>query len=79
MDDLRRYKEIHGNTNVSGSEYKSLAKFCVDARCTLETGKGMEMSDERIAALTEIGFDWTSQEDVKVRGKYRHSMIERMN
>lgn len=35
MDDLRGCKEIHGNTNVTGSTYESLAKSCANTRGVL--------------------------------------------
>jgi hypothetical protein len=65
MDDLRRYKETHGHSNVTIPNDKSLAQFCANARYARKNpGKGMQLTDERIAAFDAIDFDWTSQEYV---------------
>jgi 5-methylcytosine-specific restriction endonuclease McrBC GTP-binding regulatory subunit McrB len=55
-----RYKETHGPTNVSFPEDKSLSQFCVNARYARKNpGKGIRLTEERIAALDEIELDWT--------------------
>ncbi len=65
MDDLRRYKEMNGHSNVTIPDDKSLAQFCANARYARKNpGKGMQLTDERIAAFDAIDFDWTSQEYV---------------
>ncbi len=52
MDDLRRYKETHGHPNVTIPDDKSLAQFCANARYARKNpGKGMQLTDERIAAF----------------------------
>jgi hypothetical protein len=71
MVDLKRFKETHGHANVSNPEDKSLAAFCKRARHTHKNpGKGVKLTDERIAAFDAIGFIWTSK---------THDLDERIN
>jgi len=65
MEDLRRYKAKNGHANVSIPDDKSLAQFCANARYARKNpGKGMQLTDERIAAFDAIDFNWNSQEYV---------------
>jgi hypothetical protein len=65
MEDLKRFKETHGHTNVSIPEDRSLAKFCTQARYSRKNpGKGVKFTDERIAAFDALGFIWTTKEYV---------------
>ena len=65
MEDLKRFKETHGHANVTIPEEKSLGHFCAKARYSRKNpGKGVKMTDERIAAFDALGFIWTSKEYV---------------
>ena len=64
MEDLKRFKETHDHANVSIRENKSLYLFCASVRNARKTGKGIKLTDERIAACNAMGFNWTSQEHV---------------
>jgi hypothetical protein len=65
MEDLKRFEETHGHANVSKPEDKSLAQFCAQVRYAHKNpGKGLKLTDERIAAFDAMGFNWTSQEYV---------------
>jgi hypothetical protein len=65
MEDLKRYKETHGHANVSIPEDRSLAQFCAQVRHTHNyPGKGIKLTDERIAAFDAMDFNWTPQEYV---------------
>jgi hypothetical protein len=66
FEELRRYREEHGNCRVKAgkkkdSSYSKLGKW-VDHQRQLyrlrAQGKPTSLSDERIAALDEIGFEW---------------------
>ena len=60
MDDLRAYKEKHGNLNIKWSEEKSLYEFCYNmrhARKNSEKSKTL-INEERISSLDALGFDW---------------------
>jgi hypothetical protein len=66
VDELRAYKEKHGHLKVDQKKDKSLYSFCYTtclARRAIITGKGKKdyrrkLTDDRIAALDAIGFDW---------------------
>jgi hypothetical protein len=65
MEDLKRFKETHGHANVFKPEDKSLAQFCAQVRYAHKNpGKGLKLTDERIAAFDAMCFNWTSQEYV---------------
>ena len=65
VEDLKHFKMIHGHINVKIPDDKSLSQFCANARYARKNpGKGMQLTDERIAALDAIDFDWESQEYV---------------
>jgi hypothetical protein len=65
MEDLKRFKETHGHANVTIREDKSLGQFCNKMRHTRKNpGNGKQLTNERIAALDAMGFNWTSQEYV---------------
>ncbi len=56
---------MHGHANVTIPKGKSLAQFCAKARYVVKNpGKGVKLTNERIAAFDAIGFIWTSQEYV---------------
>jgi hypothetical protein len=64
VDELEAYKEKHGHLNVQCNEDESLYGFCCQlrhSRRAIASGKGTasyKLTDDRIAALDAIGFDW---------------------
>jgi hypothetical protein len=63
MEDLKRFKEMQGHANVSIREDKSLGQFCNKTRHTRKNpGNGKQLTDERIAAIDALGFNWMSKE-----------------
>jgi hypothetical protein len=65
MEDLKLFKEKHGHANVSSREDKSLSQFCAQVRFAHKNpGKGLTLTDERIAAFDAMDFNWASQEYV---------------
>jgi hypothetical protein len=63
VNELEAYKAKHGHLNVQCEEDKSLYDFCCNirrARRDITSGKGTKskLTDDRIAALDAIGFDW---------------------
>ena len=65
MEDLKRFKETHGHANVSIHEDRSLAQFCAQTRHARKNpgkGKVKQLTDENIARLNVLGFNWMSKE-----------------
>jgi hypothetical protein len=63
VDDLKAYKENHGHLHVGCNEDQSLYNFGCNVRKAqrdMMSGKGTRriLTDDRIAALDAIGFDW---------------------
>ena len=59
---LKAFKAKHGHVRVSRKHDNSLYGFCKHMR-SARRGKGtMTISDNRIKALDELGFDWGHQE-----------------
>ena len=58
--DLRAYKEEHGHVNVSQSEHRSLYNFCNNVRQARNNPEKstVALTDDRIASLDALGFDW---------------------
>ena len=61
IEDLRAYKEKHGHVNVKQSDDKSLYDFCIQMRRAHNNpGKStVALTDDRIASLDALGFDWS--------------------
>jgi len=58
IEELKVFKAKHGHGRVTAKQDKSLAVFCKDMRCARRgTGNGL-ITDNRIQALNELGFDW---------------------
>lgn len=56
---MKAYREKHGHLNVSKEEDSSLFYFCNNVRHGRRNpGKGMAITEERIATLDELGFLW---------------------
>jgi hypothetical protein len=66
MEDLKQFEETHGHANVTSREDIPLGKFCAQVRYAHKNpGKGLTLTDERIAAFDAMDFNWTSQEYVR--------------
>ena len=77
IEDLRAYKEKHGHVNVKEREDKSLYTFCKHTRYARNNpGKSgvVAITDDRIAGLDELGFDWS----VGTRKKGAKKSFERL-
>lgn len=62
VDDLRAYLSEHGHLNVTQKDDPKLARFCGNCRYARNhPGKGLKMTEDRIAALDELGFRWTGR------------------
>jgi hypothetical protein len=61
VEALRQYKEKHGHLNVTFKANKSLNNWCYNIRnARSKSGEcKIKLTQERIAALDAIGFDWT--------------------
>ena len=65
MEDLKRFKEMHGHANVSICEDKPLAQFCVQMRHARKNPskiKRKQLTNEQIAAFDALNFVWMTQE-----------------
>jgi len=60
LEDLKAYKLKHGHLNLKRSDDPSLYNFCCNIKTARNnpSGKGMKVTEERIASLDTIGFDW---------------------
>ena len=66
LEELKVYKAQYGHYNISphdGRDYKSVRKWCRLLRTSMRKKKRGEestlnISDDQIKDLTEIGFDW---------------------
>ena len=61
---LKAFREAHGHTNVQHGDDPELAKFCDDLRLSRNNpGRGLTVTNERVAALDELGFDWKGADE----------------
>ncbi|KAL7538798.1 hypothetical protein ACHAXR_012392 [Thalassiosira sp. AJA248-18] len=70
--DLKAYKEKYGHTNVRIKDDKSLYYFCNDIRYARKnTGKSgvRKLTNERIAYLDALGFEWSQKDNNSVEEK----------
>ncbi len=60
---LKAYKEKHGHLKVSAKIDEGLAKFCVNVRQRHpdKPNRQKTLSQEKVMALDDIGFDWNPQ------------------
>ena len=68
MEEMKRFMETHGHANVSINEDRSLAQFCAQAwhaRKNPGKGRAKQLTDENIARLDALGFNWTLKEYVR--------------
>ena len=62
--DLREYKEMNGHVNVKYKDDKSLYDFCYNIRKVRKnpeksTDRKLALTDDRIASLDALGFEWS--------------------
>ena len=63
IEELKIFKGKHGHLQVWANYDTSLFHFCVTMRCARrkpEGSQGFKLTDERIRALDDIGFEWTT-------------------
>ena len=66
IEDLRAYKKKHGDINVKEKEDRSLYVYCKHIKSARNNpGKRAALTDDRIASLDALGFDWS----IKDQGK----------
>jgi len=59
IEELAAFKEKHGHVRVTVKQDKSLGKFCENMRTARRgTGKRRGITEDRIKALDQLGFDW---------------------
>jgi hypothetical protein len=59
IDDLEKYKQMHGHLSVKKHEDNSLYQFCADVRYSLKKKDcTRKLTVERIARLDDLGFKW---------------------
>jgi len=62
VEELKVFKELHGHVRVTVKQDKKLAAFCANIRSARRNPEaGMTITDERIKALDDIGFEWPSR------------------
>ena len=62
IEDLKEYKRTHGHLSVNRNEDNCLYQFCAGIRHSLkhvEMDGTRKLTEERIARLDALGFDWT--------------------
>lgn len=82
--DLKSFKEKHGHVRVTDTLDKSLSRFCSNIRSARRrksgsgsNSSGMSISQERIQALDELGFEWKFEKKGKassVKGKTKQKV-----
>eukprot|EP00557_Chaetoceros_sp_GSL56_P007306 CAMPEP_0176491316 /NCGR_PEP_ID=MMETSP0200_2-20121128/8365_1 /TAXON_ID=947934 /ORGANISM="Chaetoceros sp., Strain GSL56" /LENGTH=932 /DNA_ID=CAMNT_0017888733 /DNA_START=77 /DNA_END=2875 /DNA_ORIENTATION=- len=59
VEELKAYKEAHGDLNVTPKFDRSLSNFCKSIRAARRNpNSGRQVTEERIKILDEIGFPW---------------------
>ena len=59
IEELKVFKAKHGHVRITPKQDKSLAVFCKYMRCARRgKGTGSAMTDNRIKALDDLGFEW---------------------
>ena len=70
VEDLRDFKLKHGHLNLNKNEDPSLYGFCINVRNARNTGKP-GLTEERIASLDAIGFEWAAKENKRTSFEQR--------
>jgi len=84
LEQLKSYKAKHGHVHVTVKQDKVLGKFCVNmrsARRGKENGTGTSrtvITEDRIKALDELGFDWGEKTKTKAKAKSFEDRIEEL-
>jgi len=63
IDQLKAFKELHGHLRITDALDKNLASYCGrmrQARLKPNSG-GLTITEEKIMALDELGFEWNEQ------------------
>jgi len=81
VDELKAYKEKHGHLKVREKDDSSLYNYCKNLRSTrraIISGKGTrrKLTEDRIAALDAIGFNWEAGGPSSVAAKAVFFSIE---
>ena len=75
LEDLKAYKLKHGHLNLKREDNPSLYNFCINIRNSRKnnpTGmRGIKVTEERIASLDALGFDWTSKDKIAISFEQR--------
>ena len=69
IKDLKEYKRTHGHLSMKIHEDSSLYQFCVGVRHSLkqvEKDGTRKLTEERIARLDALGFEWTKSLEASV-------------
>jgi len=78
VDALRAYREKYGNVNIIRNVDPSLHSFCDNVRFgRSHPGKGMNISEERIRMLNEVGFDWKDSARPRLEGEVQRKAVVR--
>jgi len=67
---LAEFKDVHGHVNVVEADDLRLARFCNHmrvARRAPQPGVTMKLTQDRISALDDLGFDWEPRKHYKRR------------
>jgi hypothetical protein len=75
LEDLKAFKIKHGNCHVSRNDsmYYSLGSWCHNMRISFRTTRKLDgqdvpvLSQDKIDALNEVGFDWTIKEARQIK------------
>jgi len=66
IEELKAFKEKHGHVRVTGKEDQNIASFCGNIiSAHRNPGTGMTITEDRIKALDELGFDGHPQGNKK--------------
>jgi len=58
IEELKSFKAKHGHVRVAVTHDMNLATFCTKMRCARRTGLTITITEDRIKALDELGFEW---------------------
>ena len=70
IEQMKAFKEARGHVNVTDKVDKNLAAFCSNmrkARRNLGTSSGGSISEDRIRALDDLGFQWDAKQYTKTK------------
>jgi hypothetical protein len=83
LEMLKKYKNIHGHTNVSNNngQYELLCRWCLDARRGYQQWKAGErkrhgINDAQVKQLEAIGFEWETGRPLVIRDSFDEKLKE---